>query len=193
MIGQQKIIDDILSSAKTTAAAMIEEATAEQEERLSEIRAELEKKQAEGLAKAQAEADSVYTGMVKLGDLEANKALLRAKQQCLSAVYDGVKQKILAAPDAEYLKILQTLIVKYASDGDEIIAAKRDSKRVTAAWVKKVGTAAKRKLALSKETGDFEGGVVLRNGKFDRDLTVDAIVEELKERTVSDVIAKLGL
>ena len=172
---------------------MIEEATAEQEERLSDIRAELENSQAESLAKAQAEADSVYTGMVKLGDLEANKALLRAKQQCLSAVYDGVKQKILAAPDAEYLKILQTLIAKYAENGDEIIAAKRDSKRVTESWVKKVGTAAKRKLALSKETGDFEGGIVLRNGKFDRDLTVDAIVGELKERTVSDVIAKLGL
>lgn len=193
MEGKQKIIDDILSSAKSTAASIVAEATEATQAETAELRAELDKAQAESLEKAEAAALQLYAGQVKLGDLEASKVLLRAKQACVAAVYDGVKQKILASSDAQYLKILQGYIVSYCEDGDEIIAAKSDSKRVTAAWVKKVATSAKKKLALSSEKGDFDGGVILRNKKYDRDLTVDAIVAELKERTVTDTVAKLGL
>ena len=193
MEGKQKIIDDILSSAKSTAASIVAEATEQVKAETAELRAELDKAQAESLEKAEAAALQVYAGQVKLGDLEAGKVLLRAKQACVAAVYDGVKQKILAATDAQYLKILQGYIISYCEDGDEIIAAKSDAKRVTAAWVKKVATAAKRKLKLSSEKGDFDGGVILRNKKYDRDLTVDAIVAELKERTITDTVAHLGL
>ena len=192
MQGKQKIIDDILSSARTAATAIVAEAEAEVRAELDALRAELDAAQKESLEKAAAAAKELYDGQVKLGELEAGKALLSAKQACVAAVYYGVKRKILTAPDAVYLKILQGVIVKYAEDGDEIIAAKSD-KRVTAEWVKKVASAAKKKLTLSKEKGDFEGGVILRNARYDRDLTVDAIVEELKERTVYDTAKRLGL
>lgn len=193
MQGQQKIIDEIISSAKTAAASMIEEATAESAEALESLRAELE---AEKKAKAEITkraADDIYSGQVKLGELEAGKILLAAKQRCVAAVYDGVRKRILGAKDEQYLSLLQRLIADSCEDGDEIISAKSDSKRVTEAWVKKVSAAAKKKLTLSKERGDFSGGVILRNAKFDRDLTVDEIVADLKERTVADTAKKLGL
>ena len=193
MQGQQKIIDEIISSAKTAAASMIEEATAESAEALESLRAELE---AEKKAKAEITkraADDIYSGQVKLGELEAGKILLAAKQRCVAAVYDGVRKRILGAKDEQYLSLLQRLIADSCEDGDEIISAKSDSKRVTEAWVKKVSAAAKKKLTLGKERGDFSGGVILRNAKFDRDLTVDEIVADLKERTVADTAKKLGL
>lgn len=193
MVGKQKLIDEILSSAKKTAAAMVEEATAEQTEALAALRKELDAAQAESLARSDKAADDYYSGQVKLGDLEAGKALLHAKQRCVAAVYDGVRDKILRAPDAEYLALLQKLVVEVCEDGDEIIAAKSDAKRVNAAWVKKVSAAAKKKLTLSKEQGDFSGGVILRNPRYDRDLSVDEIVAELKERTVGDTLKALGL
>lgn len=193
MQGKQKIIDDILSSARAAASSVVAEAQAESQAELDELRKELDAAQKESLNKAEAAAQELYAGQVKLGELEAGKALLRAKQACVSAVYYGVKLKILSAPDAEYLKILQSVIEEYCEDGDEVIAAKRDVKRVTAAWIKKIATSAKKKLTLSKEVGDFEGGVILRNARYDRDLTVDAIVDELKERTIADTVAHLGL
>lgn len=193
MVGKQKLIDEILSSAKKTATAMVDEATAEQTEALAALRAQLDAAQAESLKLSDKAADDRYAGQVKLGDLEAGKELLRAKQRCVAAVYDGVREKILSAPDAEYLALLQKLVVSVCEDGDEVIAAKSDGKRVTAAWVKKVSAAAKKKLTLSKEQGDFAGGVILRNARYDRDLSVDEIVEELKERTVGDTLRELGL
>ena len=33
----------------------------------------------------------------------------------------------------------------------------------------------------------------MRNARYDRDLTVDAIVDELKEQTVYETVAYLGL
>lgn len=193
MEGKQKIIDDILSSARSAAAAVVAEATEQAQAEIEELRAELDAAQKDALEKAELAAQELYLGQVKLGELEAGKAMLRAKQACVAAVYYGVKNKILAAKDAEYLKILQGVIVKYAEDGDQVIASKNDGKRVTAAWLKKVATAAKIKLTLSSEKGDFDGGVILRNSRYDRDLTIDAIVEELKERTISDTVARLGL
>ncbi|MDE6401332.1 MAG: V-type ATP synthase subunit E [Clostridiales bacterium] len=193
MHGKQKLIDEILTSAKKTAAAMVDEATAEQTEALTALRKELDAAQAESLKLSEKAADDYYAGQVKIGDLEAGKAILRAKQRCVAAVYDGVRDKILSAPDAEYLALLQKLIVSVCEDGDEVVAAKTDGKRVTAAWVKKVSSAAKKKLTLSKEQGDFAGGVILRNARYDRDLSVDEIVEELKDRTIGDTVQKLGL
>lgn len=172
---------------------MISEATAERDEAVSALRAELDCAKTESDKKTEAAAADAYAGRLKLGELEANKIMLKARQDCVAAVYDGVKAKILAAPDAEYLKLLQKLIADVCKDGDEIIAAKSDAKRVTAAWVKKVSTAAKKKLTLSKEQGDFSGGVILRNARYDRDLTVDELAAELRERTVSDTARALGL
>ncbi|MCH5165535.1 MAG: V-type ATP synthase subunit E [Clostridiales bacterium] len=193
MQGTQKIIDDILSSAKNTATAMIEEATAEQEESLAALRASLDNAQAESIKKSEEQADAAYAGRVKLGDLEASKVMLRAKQQCVAAVYDGVREKIMKASDAKYLALLARLITEACEDGDEVIAAKSDEKRVTAAWLKKVSTAAKKKLTLSKERGEFEGGVILRGARHDRDLSIDEIVADLKERTIGETVKKLGL
>ncbi|MBD5132759.1 MAG: hypothetical protein HDT28_09295 [Clostridiales bacterium] len=193
MQGKEKLIDDILSSAKSTAAAMVEEATREVDAEVAALRSSLDEKQKIEREEILGAAQSVYSGQVKLAELESNKVLLQARQDCVNAVYDGVKQKILSAPDAEYLKLLEKLIVSVCEDGDEIVAAKSDAKRVTAAWVKKVATAAKKKLTLSKEAGEFSGGVILRNARYDRDLSVDEIVAELKEATIAETVQKLGL
>ncbi len=193
MCGKQKIIDEILATARAAAASMVEETTAELNETTETLRSSLEQKLSLAAEQSKKAADDVYAGRVKLGDLEANKIMLAAKQRVVAAVYDEVERKILTAPDAEYLALLQKLIVANCEDGDVVIAAQTDAKRVTDAWVKKVSTAAKKKLALAKERGAFSGGVVLRNAKFDRDLTVSEIVKELKDRTVTVTVEKLGL
>lgn len=193
MQGTQKIIDDILKSANTAAETLINEAKAEAEARMAELDTELKAAFDAAVGKYEEEAESVYKGQAKLGELEAGKALLKAKQECVAAVYDGVLERILAASDKEYLALLQRLIVSVCEDGDEVIAAERDKARVTSAWVKKVGEAAKKKLVLSKTYGEFSGGVILRNGKFDRNLTVEEIVNDLKERTIADTVKSLGL
>lgn len=193
MQGKQKIIDDILASARSTAAGMVEEAQTEADAAASALKTQLDGELAaerERIAKA---AESAYSGGVKLGELEAKKALLAARQACIAAVYDGVKKAVLSAPDAKYLDMLKKLIVETCEDGDEIICCAADAKRITADWVKKVSAAAKKKLTLSKERGDFSGGVILRNEKYDRSLTVDDIVEDLKERTLGETVTKLGL
>lgn len=191
MQGKEKMIDDILQSAKTTAAAMVEEAEAERAEAEIALRAELEKAKADSDAEAVRAADSAYSGRVKLGELEAGKIMLDARQRIVAAVYDGVRARITGAGDSEYLGLMHKLVVEACEDGDEVIPPKGD-KRITAAWVKKAATAAKKKLSLGKPE-DISGGLILRNSKYDRALTVDEIVADLKERTVADTAKKLGL
>ncbi len=192
MQGKDRIIDDLLQSAKKTAAAMVEEAEAETKESVEAFRAALEKTKSEAQDKAKAEADRVYSGAVKLGELEANKILLEKKQKCISAVYDELRALIVNMPTEKYLKLMQELVASSCNDGDEIVCGKGD-KRITAAWVKKVSTAVKKKLKLSEQKGDFDAGLILRNAKYDRDFTVDALVEEMRERTEPETARILGL
>lgn len=193
MQGKKNIIDDILMSAKKSAETMIADAEAERAEAEKAIAAELAVLEASAAEEAKAAADAVKSGKLKLGELEAGKILLRFKRTCVDSVYDEVKAKILKMKDAEYLGLLQRLIAEVATDGDEVVAAKSDAKRVTAEWVKKVSTAIKKKLTLSKEKGEFEAGVILRNAEYDRDLTLYEIIADLKERTEPETVKSLGL
>ncbi|MCM1368486.1 MAG: V-type ATP synthase subunit E family protein [Roseburia sp.] len=193
MQGKENIIDGIVASAKSAAAAMIADAEAEAKTAVAAVRVELDgKKSASDLAAEKAACD-VYSGRMKLGELESGKIVLGAKRKCVGAVYDRVRELVLGMKDADYLAMLQRLVAENCTDGDVITAAKRDEKRVTAAWVKKVSVASGKKLALAKERGDFAGGVILRNAKYDRDLTLDRIIEDLKERTESETVKALQL
>ncbi len=193
MQGKQKIIDDVLSSAKATAAGMISDAEAEAKAAAEALAAELEKKRSDAAKAADASARDLYSGRMKLGELEAGKIMLGAKRKCVRAVYDRVRELVLGMKDADYLALMQKLVIENCSDGDEIVAAAADGKRVTAAWVKKVASAAGKKLTLAKERGDFDGGVILRNSKYDRDLTLDELIAELEERTEAETVKALEL
>lgn len=192
MQGKDEMIDDILASARTVASKIIDEATVEHNALIEATRAALEEQRIKTDAEKIAAANAVYDGRIKLGELEVGKIILGAKQKCVSAVYDGVRDRIVAMPSAEYTKLIVRLVSAYVEDGDEIIVGKSD-KRLTAEWVKNLSKSTKKKLTLSKEKGDFDAGVVLRNSRYDRDFTVDEIVADLRERTVSDVAKKLGL
>lgn len=193
MVGKEKMTDELLVSAKKAAAAMTEEATEESKEADEKLRASLEAEKAEKKKEADEAAERAYGGRIKLGELEAGKAALKAKQKCVSEVYEKVKELILSLNDAGYLALYKKLIEAECEDGDEIIVSARDAKRITAEFIKKLSASTKKKLTLSKEKGDFSGGVILRGTKYDRDLSVDAVVEELKSRTVSDTVRCLGL
>lgn len=141
MQGKENMIDDILQSAKKTAAAMVEEAEAERAEAEAALRAQLEKAKSESDAESARAADQAYSGRVKLGELEAGKIMLGAKQRVVADVYEGLRARIAGAGDAAYLALMQKLVVEACEDGDEVIPPTGD-KRVTAAWVKKVSAAA---------------------------------------------------
>lgn len=172
---------------------MIAEAEAEAENAVAAVRAELDDKKAATDRAVQKAAEDVYSGRMKLGELEASKIVLAAKRRCVGAVYERVRELIFGMKDADYLAMLQRLVTDNCTDGDAIVAAKRDEKRVTAAWVKKVSSASGKKLSLIKERGEFTGGVILRNEKYDRDLTLDRIIEDLEERTESETVGALQL
>ncbi|MCH5161147.1 MAG: V-type ATP synthase subunit E [Clostridiales bacterium] len=191
MQGKDSIIDDLIKSAKKTASAMVDEATAEAEESANSTRAALEAGKLEAQSQAQADAERAYSGAVKLGELEANKILLERKQRCVSAVYDELRSLIVGLPTDKYLKLMQELVISSCADGDEIVAG--SDKRITAEWVKKVSAAAKKKLTLSKEKGAFDCGLIIRNAKYDRDFTLDALISEMRERTEAETARKLGL
>ncbi len=192
MQGKKNIIDDILQSAKKSAETMIADAEADKAAAEAELAKTCEKLAEKAHEEARAAAEAVYAGRVKLGELEAGKITLGYKRAAVDAVYEEVKARILKMKDADYLDLMARYISNECADDDEIIAGEKD-KRITGAWVKKLAAACKKKITLSGERGDFDAGVVLRNAEYERDLTVDAIVSDLRDRTEQETIKSLGL
>ncbi len=192
MQGDKQLIDDILATAKAAAEAAVNEATENNTAALKKVQAELDAQRAQAEAEIKAASDRERAGKVKLGELDAGKIILDAKQRCVSAVYDEVYKKLVGLSNEKYLALMKKLISRACEDGDEIIASAAD-KSITDAWVKKLGGELKKKLSLSAERCEFSRGVILRNPKYDKSLTFDDIVAELKERTVGDTAARLGL
>jgi V/A-type H+-transporting ATPase subunit E len=108
-------------------------------------------------------------------------------------------QKLLTLPEAEYVDLLARLAAEASSTGnEEIVLSAKDlntcgHKVLESAnhLLAKAGKADK--LTLSANTGEFDGGLLLRSGKIETNCTLDTILRLSKEELIPEVSAALFL
>lgn len=188
--GKDAIITAITANAAATAKNLIndgkeaaDEKKREADERLAAIEAELN-------AKAEGESALNYERQVTLAKLDCSRVLLSAKQEIITDVYARVKQKILALDPKKYAEFYLKKVAAAAEDGDKVCVCAEDKSVLNADWLKKVESVSKKKLTLDKESAPSRG-VILKNAAYDKDLTIDALIDALKQDTQADVIKEL--
>ncbi|UKI14232.1 MAG: hypothetical protein L6V85_09125 [Clostridiales bacterium] len=121
------------------------------------------------------------------------KAKLNAESALLDDVYDKAADAVRNVPDKDYKKTLSKvcsiLLPKTATSSR---FQKNDAKVLTKAFFsilirKKRGI----NLSLSKDLGDFKGGVVLSGGGVDKNLTLEVEIKLLREQTESEIAGLL--
>jgi len=80
-----------------------------------------------------------------------------------------------------YLDLITKMIESSADDKDEVIICKKDKDIITQKEIDSISKAIGKKLTLSKEFGDFDGGVMLCGEKFDKNLTFALEFEQIKD------------
>lgn len=196
MKGIDKITARIESEAIARAADIAEKA----QERCKAIAAE-------GEAKAQEQywqriqagaiaAEERSQRLAKAADMEARKSILSYKQTIVADTFRLAEEKLRALSGEEYIAFLASLAARGASTGEEeIILSGKDAgigPKVLAganALLQMAGKTAK--LTLSPQVGDFEAGLILRQGNISVNCTVEALMAQAREDMSAVVAAEL--
>ena len=151
----QAQVDAILAQAERQCAAIREDYDAKAREAYGE-------KIRKGVKDCQDKLDSVD----RIGQMEMRKAVLALKQEMVSKSFDMACDMIVNLPAEQYVKLLAKLAANASVTGDEEIVLNAKDKAAVGDAVVKAANAALNggKLALSGETGDFKGGLILRRG-----------------------------
>ena len=193
MKGTEKIIAHIQADAKAQADAILAQAEA----KCAEIRAGYEQQAKEAYAEriragVKTNQDRLDS-MDRLAKMEGRKAILALKQEMVSESFDLAVDKLVALPEAQYVAFLAKLAASASVTGDEeIVLNARDRKAVGAKVVEaanaKLGGG---KLTLSKQTGDFKGGLILRRGNIEANCTAELLVNLRRDDMAAELAGVL--
>ena len=193
MKGTEKIIAHIGADAKAQADAILAQAEA----KCAEIREGYEQQAKQAYAEriragVKANQDRLDS-MERLAKMEGRKAVLALKQDMVAESFDRACDQLVNLPAAEYGTFLAKLAVKASVTHDEeVVLNARDRKalgdKVIEAANKALGGG---KLTLSKETGDFKGGLILRRGSIEANCTAELLVDLCREEMASQLAGVL--
>ncbi len=193
MKGTEKIIAHIGADAKAQADAILAQAEA----KCAEIREGYEQQAKQAYAEriragVKANQDRLDS-MERLAKMEGRKAVLALKQDMVAESFDRACDQLVNLPAAEYGTFLAKLAVKASVTHDEeVVLNARDRKalgdKVIEAANKALGGG---KLTLSKETGDFKGGLILRRGSIEANCTAELLVDLCREEMAAELAGVL--
>ena len=118
--------------------------------------------------------------------MESKKIMLSAKVALVDEVYERTKSKLSSLEKGEQVKFFASLAKKYYAEGDEILVAK------DAAFTAEDLEKSLEVKGVPVKSGDFTGGGLRLKGKtYDRDLSFDSIIQSAREKTETEISAKL--
>lgn len=119
--------------------------------------------------------------------LDGKKIVMNAKAKAVDNLFAKALDEIAGMDKKKYLAIIENILKKFAEDGDEVIISEVDKGRVTQKFIddtaKKLGI----KLTLSKELGNFHGGVILAGKNSDKNLSFDMELMGIKEECETQI------
>lgn len=191
MEGKDVIIQKILADANAEAEKIVSEANEYADATVEKARAQAKEK----LSAAEKTAENTgveYIGRrVTVAGLDLKKARLNAKIALLDEVYAKAVDAVRNVGDKDYKALVEGMLDDAAEDGDVVTISKNDVKILTKvffdSYAKKRGIT----LSLSKDFGDFAGGIILSGGGVDKNLTLEVEIKLLREQTESEIAGLL--
>lgn len=180
-------LDDIIKSIQENTAKEIAKIKEQGQEKQAYIKADFEekvdKRKKELLKEFQIEADR----KVSQADFEAksliNSKVLKAKQDMIEEVYKQALSQLSSLSDADVQKLLVKLIKSLPKlDKGEIIPASGSE-----AAVKKAASTTKTTYTVSNDTCKGKGGFKFVSAGLEINNTFEAVINNLKEQTETEV------
>ncbi len=184
----EKITERILEDAQEAAAKILEDGKEEAEKIDARFEERARHYEERALKDAQQQARAKESQLINAARRMARNEILARKQEWIQRVFDEVKEDILKMPETEYLSFLVSLAQKAQLRGEETIGlSQRDL-----AILEKLRDRLSRefpgnRFKLMESPFPIEAGLVIKRGQTFLNASVDAVLDELREREGREV------
>ena len=133
------------------------------------------------------EAEIKEKNILTEAKLEANKKILAEKQSILNKVFDEAAKRISNLGKAEYLELIENLIMENIETGNEtIFISEKDKEIINQEYLKtinkKILQMGKRAdLSLSNDYIPISGGIVIGKDEIKKNASIEIMLNKIKE------------
>ena len=183
MKGTEKIIAHIQADAKAEADAILAQA----EKQCAAIRDEYAEKAREAysakIRDGVKDCEESAGSKDRIVQMESKKEILSLKQEMVSESFSKAKEMLLNMSGEDYFAFLVNLAVRGSDNGaGEIILNKADREKYGDRIAQAANAAISGgKLTLSEDTGDFSGGLIVRNGRIEVNNSIELLIDMCRE------------
>lgn len=182
-----KILDAISAQSLAETDKIMESSRQEAEELQKLYEKEALKTRDNILSKANIEADGIRQRNLSQAGIESRNILLSARREAIEKVFEKAASRLASMSDTDKKNLYEKLIGKYSSSDAVIIQLNGQDKDSLGKKIKPDGV----KITIDKETGDFSGGLIIKEKTTETNCTFDVMVENAKKEMVSEVAAML--
>ncbi len=182
-----------------------EDARAEGERLLAEAEEEAAGIAREGEEEALRSAEAIRSAYRERGERERTRimskaltesraAYLSVQEEIFEEVFAAAAREFASLPEERYRDWLKRMILANAGEGvAEVVAAPYDRKLLSTGLLEEVNKALReggggRELVLSEQEAAFERGVILKGERYANNLSLQAVLRELRERHEEEVL-----
>lgn len=187
MEGKEAIVGKIISDAEERAENARKDARARAESLVADAQRRMQEQAENDRRLTEKEAAERIARRETIAQLDCRKLLLTARREAVETVFARALQTLCAMDEKSYLHFMETLLERYAEEGDEVQLSEH-------APVKEEELAACNVFAAKKlrftQRGAFEGGMRLLSALCEKDLSFRALLEADRfesEREIVDV------
>jgi len=194
MTGLDKIINQILEEANSSAEDKVTAAKAKAQSILENAKAEAARAGEEISKRSEMTVNNYKDRVKSANDLTRRTAVLNTKQEIISGVIEKAYQQFCARDGEAYWTTIKEMLDKFAlaQEGD-IYFSQRDLDRMPAGFeseISKIAAAKGGQLKISKETRPLDGGFVLAYGGIEENCSFKALFDS-REDDFKDQVQKI--
>ena len=188
MSGKDQIIESIIKDAKDFASQIIKEADEKSAsiKDVAQTKAAAEEMQA--IEIAEAEVKENLKRQASVTSLDVRKFSLSLKQELVGKCFNDALKSLVGLSNEKNALLIKGLL-KNAEDGERVTIAAKDKAFINQKFLNEAAPG--KKLTLNEKNGNFSGGIVLSEKSYEKNLSFEVLLEEIKQEIEPQVSQKL--
>lgn len=141
------------------------------------------------LDKAQKTVGEIQHRSISQAGIEGRNIKLLARRNALEQAFEQAGEKLALLSKEQKTEMYEKLIRRYSSGKSVIVQLNTGDKKILGGKLKTDGI----KISIDDETGDFSGGLIIKEGDIETNCTLEVIMKNAKTEMESEIAAMLFL
>lgn len=137
------------------------------------------------IEKTKSEGESLKKGIIIKNKLKSKNEILRKKREFLDEVYKEAMNRLINS--VEYKELFTKLVLKFSETHDEDIIVSKNEEVLNKNWIEEINKKNNFNLKYFYSDSNIKGGIIIRNGNSFINLSLDTMIDSIKENIEKDL------